>query len=108
MAMPSLSRMELIASLSWLMDKNTMAKVGLKPPTMLCCSAFLISSGEFPLIDFAFIKVYIFYAVVSLTNHFDFWTSLEFRAVVRERNHGVNFEDHFLSESCHGLKFNVP
>jgi hypothetical protein len=36
-----------------------MAKVGLKPSAILCCSAVLISSVDFPLIDFAFMYVFI-------------------------------------------------
>jgi hypothetical protein len=36
------------------MEINTIASVGLKPSAILCCQAALISSGEFPFIDFAF------------------------------------------------------
>ena len=39
-------------------DKKTTAKVGLKPSVILSVKANLISSGELPFIDFAFILIF--------------------------------------------------
>jgi len=63
MAIPSLSSMVRMASAFSMVLMKTIASVGLKPcpsgrraSAMLSANADLISYGDFPLIDFAFIK----------------------------------------------------
>ena len=56
--MPSLSSKAHMASLSYWRDINAIASVGLKPSAMLSANADLISSADFPFIDFAFIKIF--------------------------------------------------
>ena len=55
---PSLFRISQTASRFCLKGIKTIAKVGLKPSAMLSARADLISSGDFPLIVFAFIIIF--------------------------------------------------
>src|SRR5260221_8090659 len=65
-AMPASSSILQIAARSCLTDRNTMANVGLYPSDMLCSNAVLISAGEVPLIDFAFMLNYFRFIQMNL------------------------------------------